>query len=161
MASPTQWTWVWASSRRWWGTGKLGVLWVHGVAKSHQFISRLLTTPYPTQLSWKASICSVKLEDPDFFIIFFSPKDHIEWEQNNPWRGHFTNEQLQEAPDFPTTKWTVFNSSCWLVCMRIPWICRPGDRISGSRANWPLSLDIPGHGSLLVQFSSPAILWGI
>ena len=26
MASSTQWTWVWASSRRWWGTGKPGVL---------------------------------------------------------------------------------------------------------------------------------------
>ena len=26
MASPTQWTWGWASSRRWWGTGKPGVL---------------------------------------------------------------------------------------------------------------------------------------
>ena len=26
MASPTQWTWVWASPRRWWRTGKLGVL---------------------------------------------------------------------------------------------------------------------------------------
>ena len=26
MASLTQWTWVWASSRRWWGTGKPGVL---------------------------------------------------------------------------------------------------------------------------------------
>ena len=26
MASPTQWTWVWASSGRWWRTGKLGVL---------------------------------------------------------------------------------------------------------------------------------------
>ena len=26
MASPTQWTWVWASSGRWWGTGKPGVL---------------------------------------------------------------------------------------------------------------------------------------
>ena len=26
MASPTQWTWVWASSRRWWKTGKPGVL---------------------------------------------------------------------------------------------------------------------------------------
>ena len=26
MASPTQWTWVWASSRRWWRTGKTGVL---------------------------------------------------------------------------------------------------------------------------------------
>ena len=26
MASSTHWTWVWASSRRWWGTGKPGVL---------------------------------------------------------------------------------------------------------------------------------------
>ena len=26
MASSTQWTWVWASSGRWWRTGKLGVL---------------------------------------------------------------------------------------------------------------------------------------
>ena len=26
MASPTQWTWVWASSRRWWRTGKPGVV---------------------------------------------------------------------------------------------------------------------------------------
>ena len=26
MASPTQWTWVWANSGRWWRTGKLGML---------------------------------------------------------------------------------------------------------------------------------------
>ena len=26
MASPAQWTWVWASSKRWWRTGKPGVL---------------------------------------------------------------------------------------------------------------------------------------
>ena len=26
MTSPTQWTWVWANSRRWWRTGKPGVL---------------------------------------------------------------------------------------------------------------------------------------
>ena len=26
MASPTQWTWVWASSGRWWRTGRPGVL---------------------------------------------------------------------------------------------------------------------------------------
>ena len=25
-ASPMQWTWTWANSRRWWGTGKSGVL---------------------------------------------------------------------------------------------------------------------------------------
>ena len=26
LVSPTQWTWIWASSRRWWGTGKPGML---------------------------------------------------------------------------------------------------------------------------------------
>ena len=26
MASPTQWTWVWANSRRWWGTGNPAML---------------------------------------------------------------------------------------------------------------------------------------
>ena len=26
MASPTRWTWVWANSRRWWWTGRPGVL---------------------------------------------------------------------------------------------------------------------------------------
>ena len=30
MASLTQWTWVWACSRRWWRTGKPGVLWSVG-----------------------------------------------------------------------------------------------------------------------------------
>ena len=30
MASSTQWTWVWVSSRSWWWTGKPGVLWSMG-----------------------------------------------------------------------------------------------------------------------------------
>ena len=30
MASPTQWPWIWASSGRWWWTGKPGVLWSMG-----------------------------------------------------------------------------------------------------------------------------------
>ena len=34
MASQTQWTWVWASSGRWWRTEKPGVLWSMGVAES-------------------------------------------------------------------------------------------------------------------------------
>ena len=34
MASLTHWTWVWASSRNWWWTGKLGVLQSMGVSES-------------------------------------------------------------------------------------------------------------------------------
>ena len=44
MASPTQWTWVWASLRSWWWTGNAAVLqhWsatVHGAAKSQAQLS--------------------------------------------------------------------------------------------------------------------------
>ena len=33
MASPMQWTWTWGNSRRWWGTGRPGVLLFMGVTK--------------------------------------------------------------------------------------------------------------------------------
>ena len=39
MASLTQWTWVWANSRRWWRTRKPGYAAVHGVAKSQTWLS--------------------------------------------------------------------------------------------------------------------------
>jgi len=38
MASPTQWTWVWASSESWWQTGKPDVL-LHGVTNSRSWLS--------------------------------------------------------------------------------------------------------------------------
>ena len=43
MASPTQWTWMWANSGRQWNTGKPGML-VHGVAKSQTWLSNWTTT---------------------------------------------------------------------------------------------------------------------
>ena len=43
MASPTWWTWVWASSRRWWRTWKPGVL-DSGVAKSQTWLSNWMIT---------------------------------------------------------------------------------------------------------------------
>ena len=35
MASAIQWTWTWANSRRWWGTGKPGMLWSRGGKESN------------------------------------------------------------------------------------------------------------------------------
>ena len=40
MGSPTQWTWVWANSRRWWRTGKPSVL----QSKGSQRVGRDLVT---------------------------------------------------------------------------------------------------------------------
>ena len=45
MASPTQWAWVWASSRRWWRTGKPGMLQSMG-SQSQTRISHWTATTY-------------------------------------------------------------------------------------------------------------------
>ena len=42
MASLTQWTWIWASSRRWWRTGKPGVLQSMGLQRvGHNCVTEL------------------------------------------------------------------------------------------------------------------------
>ena len=42
MASPTRWTWVWASSRSWWWTGKPGVLQSIGLQRvRHDWVTEL------------------------------------------------------------------------------------------------------------------------
>ena len=45
MASPTRWTWVWASSESWWWTGKPRVLRSMG--------SQRVEHDWPTELNWK------------------------------------------------------------------------------------------------------------
>ena len=45
MASLTQWTWVWASSRRWWRTGKPSVLQSMGTRRvGHDWVTELNRT---------------------------------------------------------------------------------------------------------------------
>ena len=41
---PTQWTWVWVSSRSWWWTGRPGVLWFMG--------SQRVRHNWETELNW-------------------------------------------------------------------------------------------------------------
>ena len=49
MASPTQWTWVWASSGSWWWIGKPGVL--------QSIRSQRVGHDWVTELIYKANIC--------------------------------------------------------------------------------------------------------
>ena len=44
MVSPIQWTWTWANSRIWWGTGKPSVLQSMGFAKSWTRLGNWTTT---------------------------------------------------------------------------------------------------------------------
>ena len=48
MASPTQWTWVWVSSRSWWWTREAWNAAVHGVAKSRH--------DWPAELNWTVGV---------------------------------------------------------------------------------------------------------
>ena len=48
MASPTQWTWVGASSRSWWWTRKSGVLQSMGLQRVHHQLLELAQYQYPT-----------------------------------------------------------------------------------------------------------------
>ena len=47
MASPTQWTWVWVNSGRWWWTGRPGVLQFMG--------SQIVRHDWATELNWTVS----------------------------------------------------------------------------------------------------------
>ena len=60
MASPTRWTWVWVNSRRWWWTGRPGVLrfmglqrvghdWATGLTKEHQQRGKQLSPVHKPQ----------------------------------------------------------------------------------------------------------------
>ena len=60
-ASPTQWTWIWANSRRWWRTGKPGVLQSMGSqrVKESDFEWKTKGTP-PKSQRWNER-CSIIL----------------------------------------------------------------------------------------------------
>ena len=65
MAPPTQWTWVWASSKRWWWTGRPGVLQSMGTQRvGHDWVSELNWEPEVHGLtnSIKASMLRLMLE---------------------------------------------------------------------------------------------------
>ena len=61
MASPTRWTWVWASSRSWWWTGKAGVLQSMGSPRVQQDLAAGQQCFYffevvVSNLSWQTNI---------------------------------------------------------------------------------------------------------
>ena len=75
MASLTQWSWVWASSGRWWRTEKPGVLQSMGLQSWTQLSNSTTTKEIVSLLSsWK--------DYPLFFLIFFlwnSPTNHLNY----------------------------------------------------------------------------------
>ena len=88
MASPTQWTWVWANSGKWWRTGEAWCAAVHGVAKSWTQLSDWTTTTEVYDSLSKCNWVTVKqrlLGDRSFwwvthgFSMIMKELDTTEW----------------------------------------------------------------------------------
>ena len=83
MASPTQWTWVWASSRRWWRTGKPGMLQSMGSQRvRHDWATEQQWTNHFTTLAH--SIISTVLwgewvSESRSVVSECDPMDHTPW----------------------------------------------------------------------------------
>ena len=73
MASPTRWTWVWASSGSWWWTGRPGVLWFMGVAKSRTRLSDWTALKHP---AWAQKIAAVTREQARIMEVRRQPTRH-------------------------------------------------------------------------------------
>ena len=75
MASPTQWAWVWASSRSWWWTGKPGVLQSMGSQRVGNNWATELMRVYECLLKWSPGIrfCShpILTALPKFCTLYF------------------------------------------------------------------------------------------
>ena len=102
--SPTQWTWVWASSRSWWWTGKPGVLQSMGLHK--------VGHDWQTELNIKMFINSFMITKTciyfwlysEFPLLCWSKKQHCKPDDNPAW---FLLKRLKSSFQL-VTQWVFF-----------------------------------------------------
>ena len=87
MASPTEWTWVWVSSRSWWWTGKPGVLWSMGSQRVwHDWVTKLNWTERHRTFSSVISRLHLAPE-PSHRLTFYIERLGWQWERGFPEKG--------------------------------------------------------------------------
>ena len=92
IASPTQWTWVWTSSRSWWWTGRSGVLWFMG--------SQRVGHNWTTELNW-----SHRYEMSNLWYNKFP----CEWEKKNK-----NQYELLASPQNGNTSGLRWQRNMWI-----------------------------------------------
>ena len=128
MASPTQWTWVWVGSRRWWMTGKPGVLQSMGSQRVRHYWATELTDwlivwlkfiivfadtvkSYTTSFKWIIRLLYKKLNSINIVLKLFLallPK-HLHW-------------MPSKFPHFHNFHSSIFSEG---YVWRVSWICVP------------------------------------
>ena len=96
MASLTQWTWVWVTSRSWWWTGRLGVLRFVG--------SQRVGHDWATELNWSECVYSSTWPMGNTIQMFTIIIAIIPWSKLNPQRWQV--ERLEERSKRQGTKIT-------------------------------------------------------
>ena len=112
MTLPTQWTWVWASSRRWWRTGKPGVLQSMGSQRVRQWLSNWTRTI--AEFRSRASIMLLAGTSKIKSVIFtclFSPYYMYGCES-------WTIKKAECQRIY------VFELWCWRRLLSVPWTAR-------------------------------------
>ena len=129
MASPTQWTWVWVSSKSWWWTGKPAVLQSMG--------SQKVGHDWATELSWSFM---TTLQDRYYHL-------HFKKKEITTLRNYIQINVAQLVKDLPAVQETTGNTRDGLQCRRPgshPWV-----RKIPCRRKWqPTPVFLPGksHG---------------
>ena len=92
MASLIQWTWTWANSGRWWGTGKPGVLQSMGSQRAGRYLAT-------EQQAWYIDQAELRIRRQIECVI--------------------SSLQLEAWADILTDCWTAFDSLCFWSSLHI------------------------------------------
>ena len=84
MTLPTQWTWVWSSSRRWWRRGKPGVLQsTESQRVRHHWVDNKYIYTHPVKKYWEYKY--MKHSQLNVLQELFLMMSHLKW---NHWNNH-------------------------------------------------------------------------
>ena len=131
MASLTQWTWVWVGSGSWWWTGRPGVLWFMGVAKSRTWLSNWTEMNFATKILEATQHCQKKKKD-----LVCSECVHGVFP-----RPHSLNQFM--PPLCLEENLPVINGNRWFSYLLV-----------NSFANWPIFWDSQGHNLAVSHLST-------
>ena len=110
MASPTRWTWLWASSGSWWWTGKPGAL--------QSMVSQRVGLDWATELNWSLLKNGKTGSEGELWHFFYSNLPKLV-HYSGFWNSSFTEifllnfEQGQIGPTWWLWTLPIHSSMCW------------------------------------------------
>ena len=117
MASLTQWTWVWASSGRWWSTGRPGMLQSMG----SQSWTRLSDWAELKAIKSTKSVAELKKQTPGWASRSDVQKLHCRWRSRGACCSRHDQEVISAAAATASaaSRTAVTYTAKWMLCVRL------------------------------------------